>query len=148
MAEYEKRFGTFSQEEKARSIAELEAQTAIRGAVFLSTDEIEELLTLLPANYFKLLFRLRLLEISRGKKEFAGAFAELSDAADKLTRECREQLDSAYETDGDNMVFMMDRLRLVDPALWFRVYRKLKALSLSMAIELEAPDKGRPFEKP
>lgn len=148
MADYEKRFRGFSQAEEAECIAELEAHAASHGPGALSTEDIEELLLLLPANYFKLLFRLRVREITQGKKDFPSVLADLSDAAEKLMEECRQLLDSEAEEDRDDMALIMDRLRLADPALWFRTYQKLRAHSLSMAIELEPSNKARPFEKP
>lgn len=148
MADYEKRFAGFAHEQVSRCVAELEEQSAIRGAASLTTEDIEELLVLLPRNYFKLLFRMRLREIARGKKEFAEMFPDLSDAAEKLLQECRQKLDSEAEEDKDDIITLMDHLRLSDPALWFQTYRKLREHSLSMALELEAPDKTKPFDKP
>ena len=148
MPDYEKRFRGFAQEEVSKCIAELEAHAASHGPGSLSTEDIEELLLLLPANYFKLLFRLRVREITQGKKDFPSVLADLNDAAEKLMQECRELLDSEAEEDRDDMALIMDRLRLADPALWFRTYQKLRAHSLSMSIELEPSNKARPFEKP
>lgn len=148
MAEYEKRFKGFSQEEISKCIGELEAQALTRGARHLTAEDIEDLLLLLPANYFKILFGIRIREIARRAKEFAHNLGDLDEAVEKLTQECRRLSEDEEEGVKNDILRMMDNLRLSDPVLWFRVYQKVRTYSLSSAIELETWDKGKPFEKP
>lgn len=90
MPDYERRFKGFTQEEIARCVAELEAQA--RGARALSTEEIEELLGLLPANYFNRVIRRRIRDLFRNQQYLAGQPLDILDAADKIAQECRLQL--------------------------------------------------------
>lgn len=148
MADYEKRFAGFNRKEVSGCIAELEAQALVHGARLLSTEEVEELLLLLPAKFFKVIFRIQIREIARRAKDYSDKLGDLDEAVEKLAQECGRLSDEEEGDARDEIVAMMENLRLSDPALWFRVYQKVRTRSLSVAIELEAWDKEKPFEKP
>ncbi len=148
MAEYEHRFQNFSQEEKAACIGELVAHVTVKGIRLLSTVEIEKLLGLLPANYFRLLIRMRIRAIKRSREDFPDKFADFDAAVVRFSVECVECLDGDDDAARNTFLRDLDDLRLLHPALWLRVYESVWRERLDLAVELEAADKALPFGKP
>ena len=148
MIEYDQRFRNLSQEETGACLRELEAHVTVRGVRLLSAAEIGELLGLLPANYFKLLMRMRIQSIAGKRKDFTDKFADFDEAIRRFGDECRECLDADDDAARQGLIQDMDDLRLLHPALWLRVYKNLFVERPDLAAALEAADKALPFRKP
>lgn len=148
MADFRDRFQGMEPEERDRLVEELEAQITVRGSRLLETAEIEELLTLLPAAHFRLAFRADMDELKRRREAFPERVTDFKTAVDRLAQECARVLASDEEQEKGRLLDDMASLRLVHPALWYRVYRKVREEHLGWALELEPPGRWRPFKRP
>ena len=103
---------------------------------------------MLPADYFRKLFRMRIKETARGRIEFEEKLADIDGAVESIAAHCIDVLESDDEDAVQECLFQMDQLLVLHPAVWFRLYQRLKKESLVAAVELEADDKDAPFKKP
>lgn len=147
MADFRDRFQGMEPDERDRSVAELESHVTVRGIRLLETREIEELLTLLPAAYFRLAFRADVDEIKRRREAFPDKVTGFMMAVDRLAQGCARALASENPQEKGKFLGDMTSLRIVHPALWYRVYRKIREENLGWALELEPADRWRPFKK-
>lgn len=147
MSDFRDRFQGMEPEQRDRLVEELEAQVTVRGSRLLGTPEIEDLLTLLPAAHFRLAFRAGLNELKHRREEFPEKVADFKTAVDRLAQECCRVLASTGAQEKGLFLDDMGSLRLVHPALWYRVYQEVRRVNLGWALELEPADRWRPFKK-
>lgn len=148
MSGYRHRFRDFSREEVARWVAELGAHASLAGRRLLSALEVEDLLGLLPPNYFRLLKKRRLWEMMRSVKEFEEKIQDIEGAAERLAGECRETLPGNDEAAAERWLQAMEKLQLGHPAVWYRVYCLIKKEDRELALQLEPEGMDRPFLLP
>lgn len=148
MADFRDRFQGMAPGERDRLVAELEAHVTVRGIRLLETREIEELLTLLPAAYFRLAFRAGVDALRRHRDSFPEKVADFDAAVSSVVQECRSHLASSDEQAREQFLEKLALLRLMHPALWYRAYKKVRNENLGWALELEPADQGRPFKRP
>lgn len=148
MSDFRDRFLGMEPEERDRLVAELESHVTVRAVRLLETREIEELLTLLPAAYFRLAFRAGVGNLSRQRDCFPERVLDFGAAVSSVVGECQRQMASSDEQARKLFLEKMALLRLVHPALWYRVYDKVRIENLGWALELEPADRGKPFKRP
>ncbi len=148
MSDFRDRFLGMEPEERDRLVGELVAQVTVRGSRLLGTPEIEELLTLLPAAYFRLAFRAGVNELRRQRESFPEKVRDFEAAVSSVAQECQAQLASSEQQGREQFLEKMALLRVVHPALWYRAYKKVRIENLGWALELEAADRGKPFKRP
>lgn len=148
MPDFRDRFREMAPQERDRLVAELEDHVTIEGRRLLETAEIEELLTLLPAGYFRAAFKAGLGELRRRRDAFPELVVDFEAAAAAVARECQACFSSTDRAGLERLLEDLAFLRLAHPALWYRVYVGVRAENLGWALELEPSDRARPFRRP
>lgn len=142
------RFEGFSPEERVGLVSELESQVTVRGKRLLTTPELEELIQILPSGHFRLSLKAGLRELRTRREAFPDKIADFTSAVERLVETSKAILSAKDAAAREQLLEDFAALRLFHPALWFRVYAKLKAESLGWAMELQPRDRMRPFKKP
>lgn len=147
-SDWEKRFAGINEKTKSSMLKELEDATTYKGKSLLSPEEMGELICLLPADYFQNLFRLRVKEIRLEHGIFMERLKDFDDGVTAFIKAVADALSGEDEIFEIEIITQVDDLRLYHPAMWYKVYKKIAARSLTWAAELVPKDMNRPFLVP
>jgi len=147
-SDWEKRFAGIDEKTKELMLKELKEAVTVRGQLLLTEKEIHELLTLLPRDYFKKLWRSGLKETRKNIIEFKEKLQDITLAEEKLYKFWIRIMSGVSEQEREEAENTFDILRLIHPALWYRIYKKIAARNKSWAAELVGFIDDEPFIVP
>ena len=144
-SDWEKRFTGIDEKTKKLMLQELKEAVTVSDKSLLTENEIYELLTLLPRDYFKKLRRLNLKQTRKDAVEFKEKIEDLLLAEEKLYEFWVKVMSGVSPEERREAPNTFTILRLIHPALWYRVYKKIAAQNELWTAEMVGFIDDRPF---